>query len=417
MITILAAGSRGDTQPYLALGSSLIRSGYKVRIATFAAYANLVQAAGLEHFPLAGDIEQVTNSEVGAQAMQADNPLKIFRNFKTLKELAHGAQEQFYQACEGAEAVIFHPGPVIGYFIAREKKIPAILATPFPMTPTREYPSLIAYAGPRLGKAYNLLTHKVFEQIMWSAGSSPTKEFWKKQFGTSPEDFSCPFEKADLVVVSCSEHVFPRPADWRQNAQQFGYWFLDEEDWTPQDDLVDFLAAGEPPVYVGFGSLGDPTEAEGTTHLVLEALARAGKRGVLATGWSGLSEKIDLPASVFRLKSAPHAWLFPRMAAVVHHGGAGTTAAGLRAGVPSIVITHGNDTLAWGRRVWELGVGPRAIPRKKLTIEGLAQAILASQTEAIKVAASKLGEKIRAENGAEDAARAICQVLDGKVKK
>ena len=126
---------------------------------------------------------------------------------------------------------------------------------------------------------------------------------------------------------------------------------------------------------------------------------------------------MDLPASVYRLKSAPHAWLFPRMAAVVHHGGAGTTAAGLRAGVPSIVVTHGNDTLAWGRRVWELGVGPRAIPRKKLTIESLAQAILASQSEAIKVAASKLGEKIRAENGAEDAAQAICQVLDGKVKK
>jgi sterol 3beta-glucosyltransferase len=411
MITILAAGSRGDTQPYLALGSSLIHLGYKVRIATFAAYANLVRAAGLEHFPLEGDITQVVNSEVGAQAMQADNPLKILRNFRSLQALAHGTQEKFFQACEGAEAVIFHPGPSIGYFIARQKKIPAILATPFPMTPTHEYPSLISYTGPRLGRAYNLLTHKVFEQIMWSAGGSPIKEFWKKQFGTNPEDFSCPFGKADLVVVSCSEHVFPRPADWPGNIHQKGYWFLDEDSWSPPADLVRFLEQGEPPVYIGFGSLGGGAQAEDTTRLVLEALDRAGKRGVLATGWSGLSEKMDLPASVYRLNSAPHAWLFPRMAAVVHHGGAGTTAAGLRAGVPSIVVTYGNDTLAWGRRVSELGVGPRAIPRKRLSVDALSGAILASESESMKCAASELGKKIRAENGAEEAARVIFGIL------
>ena len=389
MITILAAGSRGDTQPYLALGSSLIRLGYKVRIATFAAYADLVRAAGLEHFPLAGDIEQVANSEVGAKAMQADNPLKIIRNFKTLKELAHGAQEQFYQACEGAEAVIFHPGPVIGYFIARQKKIPAILATPFPMTPTHEYPSLISYAGPRLGRTYNLLTHKMLEQIMWSAGSSPIKEFWKKQFGTSPEDFSCPYEKADLVVVSCSQHVFPRPADWPGNIHQKGYWFLDEESWAPPADLVKFLEQGEPPVYIGFGSLGERAQAEDTTRLVLEALDRAGKRGVLATGWSGLSESMDLPASVYRLKSAPHAWLFPRMVAVVHHGGAGTTAAGCGRGA----IHRGH---LWKRHpglgagCLELGVGPRAIPRKKLTADA-GQAIAATRSELMRKRGSGTG--------------------------
>jgi sterol 3beta-glucosyltransferase len=412
MITILAAGSRGDTQPYLALGAALKRAGHPVRIATFAIYEELVHGAGLELFPLSGDITQVVKSEAGAEAMQADNPFKVLRSFKTLKTFAYGKQAEFYQACEGSDAVIFHPGPAIGYFIARQKKIPAILATPFPMTPTREYPSLISYAGPRLGKAYNSLTHKAFEQIMWSAGKSPTRDFWKNQFGKAPDDLSCPYGKADATVVSCSNHVFSRPADWPERVHQSGFWFLEEEPgWSPSEDLLDFLKGGEPPVYIGFGSLGDHKQAEATTRLALDALKMAGMRGVLATGWSGLSENMDMPPTVFRLKSAPHAWLFPRMAAVVHHGGAGTTAAGLRAGVPSIVVTYGNDTLAWGRRVFELGVSPRAIPRKKLSAEALAGAISAARSESMRKAAAELGGKIRQENGAEDAAREICRVL------
>lgn len=413
MITILAAGSRGDTQPYLALGVALKQSGHQVRIATFAVYEDLVRGAGMELFPLSGDITQVIKSEAGTEAMQADNPLKVLRSFKTLKSFFSGMQSELYQACEGSDAIIFHPGPAIGYFIARQKKIPAILATPFPMTPTREYPALITYNGPRLGKAYNLLTHKAFEQIMWSAGSSPTRDFWKKRFGTSPTDFSCPYDKADAVVVCCSNHVFPRPVDWPEHVYQSGYWFLeDEPGWDPPGDLVDFLEAGEPPVYVGFGSLGEHSESDNTTRLVLEALDRAGMRGVLATGLFGLSRDMALPANVFRLESAPHAWLFPRMSAVVHHGGAGTTAAGLRAGVPSVIITYGNDTIAWGRRVNELGVGPKPLPRKKLTVEQLSDALVETRAEAMITTAAELGKKIRTENGALDAAKVICRIIE-----
>ena len=137
----------------------------------------------------------------------------------------------------------------------------------------------------------------------------------------------------------------------------------------------DFLQKGEPPVYVGFGSVGDSTQAEQTTRMIIESLQRAGQRGILATGWSGMSKMEQPPEDIFMLESAPHSWLFPRMKAVVHHGGAGTTAAGLRAGVPSIIIPHGNDQFAWGRRVYELGVGPKPVPRKKLTTEKLSDAI------------------------------------------
>jgi len=164
-------------------------------------------------------------------------------------------------------------------------------------------------------------------------------------------------------------------------------------------------------VYVGFGSIGDPALAVQTTELVIEALRRSGQRGILATGWSGMSKIDNLPEELFILESAPHSWLFPRMAAVVHHGGAGTTAAGLKAGVPSIIIPHSNDQFAWGRRVYELGAGSRPIPRKKLSAEKLSEAIKLVLTTEIIEAAKDLGVKIRSEDGAGTAAKIITACL------
>jgi UDP:flavonoid glycosyltransferase YjiC (YdhE family) len=138
---------------------------------------------------------------------------------------------------------------------------------------------------------------------------------------------------------------------------------------------------------------------EETTDLVLQALARAGQRGVLSSGWGGL-KKEDLPETVFMIGSMPHSWLFPQMAAVVHHGGAGTTAAGLRAGIPAIVTPYFGDQPFWGQRVYELGVGPRPIPRQRLTADRLAESIRCAVTDmAMREKAARLGERIRAENG------------------
>jgi sterol 3beta-glucosyltransferase len=165
-------------------------------------------------------------------------------------------------------------------------------------------------------------------------------------------------------------------------------------------------------VYVGFGSIGDSAAAVQTTELVIDALKRSGQRGVLATGWNGMSKMDNIPEEIFILESAPHTWLFPRMAAVVHHGGAGTTAAGLRAGVPSVIIPSGMDQFAWGRRVFELGVGSKPIPRKNLTAEKLSDAIQFVLTKEIKDAAKDLGIKIQSENGAETAAKIIINCIE-----
>jgi sterol 3beta-glucosyltransferase len=411
-ITILTAGSRGDVQPYIALGLALQKAGHSIRIATFGNFKTLVESSGLEFYLVRGDVMQVSRSELGREAMSPDNPLKVLLSFNQLKKLVGDLQQDFYNACIGADAVAYHPGAAIGFFIAQEMKIPAILATPYAFTPTSDYPSLLFYHLPRLGRTYNILTHRIQAQVFWSTASQAIRDYWKGQFGHPPANFGSPFSRQitrrDPTVISYSEHVFPRPASWPEHVHTTGYWFLDEEaGWQPPQDLLDFLQAGTPPVYVGFGSVGNVSLAEQKTRLVIEALKQSGQRGVLATGWNAMTKVTNLPDTIYMIDSAPHAWLFPRMAAVVHHGGAGTTAAGFRAGVPSIILPFGNDQFAWGLRAFELGVGPRPVPQKRLTFVALAGAITAALQPQILAAAGALGENIRGEHGAENAAKVI----------
>jgi len=187
-----------------------------------------------------------------------------------------------------------------------------------------------------------------------------------------------------------------------------GYWFLDDaQEWLPDSKLSAFLDAGPPPVYIGFGSMaGRDPERLGT--IAVEALQAAGVRGIIATGWGGLRTG-SLPDSILKIDQAPHDWLFPRMAAIVHHGGAGTTAAALRAGKPSVIVPFFGDQPVWARRVYEIGAGARPIPQKKLTAENLASAISnVTGNAGMRRTAEDLGEKIRSENGV-DAAVAIIE--------
>jgi sterol 3beta-glucosyltransferase len=204
------------------------------------------------------------------------------------------------------------------------------------------------------------------------------------------------------MLYSFSPTVVPKPPDWGEHVHITGYWFLDPApDWQPPARLVNFIESGPPPVYVGFGSMAHRNPQQ-TTQLVREALERSGQRGVFVAGWGGLAGD-NLPhrsADLFTLDSISHAWLFPRVAAVVHHGGSGTTGAGLRAGVPSVLVPHAGDQPLWARRVTELGVGPRPIPRRQLTAGRLAAAITSALTDKdMRARAAALGEHIRAEDG------------------
>ena len=201
------------------------------------------------------------------------------------------------------------------------------------------------------------------------------------------------------VLHAYSEHVWSRPHDWPETAHVTGYWFLDRtEEWKPPKRLEIFLEAGEPPVYVGFGSMAG-RDPERIANMVVKALQRARLRGIMATGWGGLSA-IDLPATIYQIEKVPHDWLFPRVGAVVHHGGAGTTAAGLRAGKPSVICPFIIDQPLWGASVHSLGAGPKPIPQKKLTVDNLTQALEeATSNPSIRERAEQVGRKISSENG------------------
>lgn len=413
-IVMLAPGTRGDVQPYVALGLKLQQAGYTVRVAAQENFASFVRNLGLEFHAVGGNVSQIAARADIAAITQTASPLKMLLSFNTLRSLAADLPKDFYAACDGADAIIYHPGAAIGYFIAREQQIPSILASPFPMTPTRAYPALLFYTTARLGSFFNQITHKVFEQTLWLTSKGSLANFWKMQFGQPPKPLHPPFQQqyrpTHPTLVAVSPQVFSAPADWPEHVHTTGYWFLDD-DWQPPTALEHFLEQGPPPIYVGFGSMSNPTTATTLTQLVIQALQETGQRGILMTGWQGLARPETLPEGVFMLDSASHSWLFPKMAAVVHHGGAGTTAAGLRAGIPSIVIPHALDQYAWGQRIYELGTGPRPIPRKKLTVSKLVRAIKEALSDDIRHSAYQLGQKIQQENGVATAAALISQSL------
>jgi UDP:flavonoid glycosyltransferase YjiC (YdhE family) len=262
-----------------------------------------------------------------------------------------------------------------------------------------------------LGSLPNRPSYQIARQMMWQAFRSADKAARREVLDLPAAPFFGPFNaepvRGQPILYGYSPAVITPPADWGADVHVTGYWFLDPaDDWSPDPALADFLAAGPSPVYVGFGSMSS-RNPEATANLILDALARTGQRGIIHAGWGGL-QRADLPGSVLMIEGAPFSWLFPRVAAVVHHGGAGTTSAGLRAGVPSVVVPFFGDQPFWGQRVADLGVGPAPIPRKKLTAERLAGAIrIAVTDEVMRGRAVELGAKIRAEDGI---ARAVAVV-------
>jgi UDP:flavonoid glycosyltransferase YjiC (YdhE family) len=209
-----------------------------------------------------------------------------------------------------------------------------------------------------------------------------------------------------------SRHVLPKPSDWNDLQKVTGYWFLEQhQNWQPPDELTAFLEDTPKPVYVGFGSMVD-LEADELTRLVVDAVEQAGTRAVLLGGWTDLGGD-GLPDSIIKVDFVPHDWLFPRVAAVVHHGGAGTTAAGLRAGVPTVIVPFMADQPFWGYQVAKLGVGPKPIPRRKLSAGRLAAAIRQAAGDAgMQRKAIELGGKIREEEGVGNAVSLINDLLD-----
>lgn len=419
-IFILTTGSRGDVQPFAALGCGLREAGHKVFLAGSQDFAHLVQSYDLGFSPIMGDTAAFTSSSEIMNQMKAANPLSFLLTFRKMLRSFHAEfaklQERVWEVCQEAEALIYHPGMINGFFISRELGIPGIMASPFPLSPTREFPSLLFYAGPRLGIAYNRVTHNVFKGIFWRSLRPSVTEFWRKN-GKGPSFVGDPFgaiEREELpILYSFSRHVISPPADWADNIAVTGYWFPPDREpgWQAPEDLASFLESGPPPVYVGFGSVAGMS-ADDAMRVALRALRSLGLRAVVASSSSEIAREVENDSEVFLLKEAPHTWLFPKMAAVVHHGGSGTTAAGLRAGVPSLIVPHTNDQPMWARRVSELGVGFDLAPVKRLSTERFVRAVSGALTSGVRERAASMGRLIREEDGVGTAVQRILRHFD-----
>jgi len=414
-ILILTVGTRGDVQPYVALGKGLAEDGHLVTIGTCVYFESFVRDHGLRYAYINNDLIDLLHSEEGVMAMDSmSNLFEVIRvGVKLIPRTRTMAIRQISDTWESTrkakpDLILFHPKAGGAREFSERLNIPCMLAFYLPMyVPTGDVPAIF-FPKLRIGRWYNKFTYRFIESATWW-GTRKNLNQWRTSNGLAARRGNRFLRTSTGEVIPAihaySESVIPRPSDWPKSATITGYWFLDRQnDWQPSEELRRFLADGAPPVYFGFGSIfgRDPARV---TRIVLEAVRTTGVRAILARGWGGLDAgELELPENVFKIENAPHDWLFPQMSAVVHHGGCGTTAAGLRAGRPTIICPFFADQPFWGARVHELGVGPKPILQKRLTIENLGAAIReVIANESMRRKADAIGHKIRAEDGVANA--------------
>jgi sterol 3beta-glucosyltransferase len=412
-ITLLTYGSRGDVQPFLALAVGLQKAGHTVTLAGPHRFADFVARYNVPFVPLAGDPEEISRIINDA----GDN---VYRMVKGMQEYIFGIAPDVVRetlaAIKGAELLVhgflFTTG---AHSFAKEMGIPDISLQIFPMfAPTRAFPN-VALANLPLG-SLSYFSHWIATQVFWYGGNSGYKQLRGRVPANLPEKLYWPFTPSPSrtltpLLFAYSPTVLPRPDDWTSpNILIPGYLFLDEaEEYHPPVALSEFLDAGDPPVCISFGSMVN-RDAERIHQSVREALKLTRQRGIFLSGWGNYHNDRN-GDNILYIDSAPHDWLFPRCKAIIHHGGAGTTAAGLRSGKPNIVVPHSADQPFWGKRVAAIGAGPEPIPVKSITSQRLVTALDSADESVLQARAQEVGRLIQRENGVEEAVRIIESLL------
>jgi sterol 3beta-glucosyltransferase len=410
-ISIVAYGTWGDVRPGIALGLALKEAGYGVRLIVTQDFAPWVDHTGLDIHLL-----PVNKFQVMKPVSSETHPLKTVLAVR--REIAPAllrAGEDLLTAVQDTDALLVNEWLLgIASGIAEVNHLMLVNLANQPQIKTRQMPIATMPALPGWApfrETYNLLSYDLAHVLRWFSYVRQLNVLRETHLNLAPLS---PRAFLDLLartpsLTLVSPHVVPRPADWPDHHRLTGFLFYDHA-WSPPAGLEDFIRAGEAPVYVGFGSMHDRRPDE-TTRLILNALERAHQRAVLYKGWAGLGG-VDLPDTVYLLSYAAHNWLFPRMAAVVHHAGAGTSAAALRAGVPSVPVPHSGDQPFWARRLYQMGAAAKPLPRAHLTAAGLAERITSAVRDPqLRSRAADLAAKISAEDGAARAVSAINDVF------
>ncbi|GAB1310849.1 hypothetical protein MFIFM68171_01059 [Madurella fahalii] len=453
-VVIQIVGSRGDVQPFVALGQVLRDTyGHRVRLATHVTFKSFVEENGLEFFNIGGDPAELMAFMVkNPGLMPGLDTIKsgeIKKRRQGIEEILMGCWRSCIEAGDGmgipppprrademldeqsvlpidpgnrpfvADAIIANPPSFAHIHIAEKLGIPLHMMFTMPWTPTRAFPHPLADVTSTNIDAVmtSYISYALVEMMTWQGLGDMINRFRTSILDLDPISLLWApglLTRLRIPTTYCwSPALTPKPADWANEITVAGFYFLNlESAYTPEPDLAAFLQAGPPPIYIGFGSIvvDDP---DALTRTIFQAIAMTGVRALVSKGWGGIGgDAIGVPDGVFMLGNCPHDWLFKRVSAVVHHGGAGTTAAGVKAGRPTVVVPFFGDQIFWGTMIAKAGAGPAPIPHKKLTAENLAAAITEALRPETKARAQELGEKIREEKGADVGGKSFHQFLN-----
>lgn len=418
-ILILTYGTRGDVEPFIALACSLIRRGHTVTFCTADRFGDWIKEFGLVFEPMTNASLDVIDTPDGKTMLEGSAGLlkRIaagIRLTRTSGPINEAMSSDAWAAAKSArpDLIVYHPKVMAAPHIGEALGIPVVMGLLQPMVvPTRDFPPT---GLPRLPvPGYNRFSYRLV-RLSYAAFRKSMNRVRTEMLGLEPvrsgRDVLLPRGAGSIKMLhAISPAVVPRPADWPPEAMMTGYWpLMTPEDYAPPANLAQFIEAGSSPVYVGFGSMtsGDPAALQ---EIVVDALRMANVRGVIGSGWAGLNP-LDT-GDIITVQDTPHGWLFPRMAAVVHHGGAGTTAQGFRAGVPCVISPFFGDQPGWAERSVALGVGAPPVPRKKLNADNLARSIrVAVNDPSLRESAQTLARKLQDEDGL---ASAVSEIEDG----
>ncbi len=412
-ITILTSGTRGDVQPYIAFGKALKARGYHVVLACPDNFKSWVETHGLKFFSVGVDMQTFLQQPEGKKVLSGNlfTLIKIWK--RTIIPIIRQNLDAAWKAAKDADLIVYHPKAACAVDIAEKTGAKLVSTAPFPIFPTKAFPFFILKGN--FGSGLNLLSYKPvdFSRLFLL---KITNQWRKETLGIGKGPVLAPTNRnikgSFIQLCMASSAVVPYPNDPEENITTTGFWFLEESTaWQPDSALTKFIESGEKPVYIGFGSMPtlDPVKL---TKEIIEGVRLADVRVVLATGWGGL-EAVNLPTNIFPINSAPHDGLFKHVRAVVHHGGAGTTAAGLRAGLPTHICPSAFDQPYWGRRVRSLSCGPRPQPLKKITANKFAQALIDLTTNKFyRRHAEGIAKMLANENGVERAVELIEEMFN-----
>ncbi|WP_298017001.1 glycosyltransferase [uncultured Castellaniella sp.] len=396
-------GTEGDTRPLAGLCKALMDAGHETLLLADASTLGSARALGVPCAALAGDIRKALMP--GAALSAAVREKGGFNG--TAKALATIANantaswmREVLDATEDCDAIVISGlAAFVGLSVAERRGIKAIGTGLIPITPTADFASPFLPPG-KVPRWFNRASHRLVNSLLWRAFRKETNRARAEVCGLPPRKHVWTDHP---MLYGLSPSLIPRPRDWPDTAQVCGQWTTSYPAWTPPPDLEAFLAAGEPPIYIGFGSMAGFDRAHFTGVLV-DAID--GRRAVFSPGWSGM-DTVALPDNFFKIGDVPHHWLFPRTSLVIHHGGSGTTHTAAGAGVPSVVLPFAGDQFFWADRLWKTGVAGKPLIGKNVRSEELRQSIAFAERDEIRARASELGARMAREDGPGAAVAAI----------